>query len=949
MGVCEKMDISEGRESDLCQRIKYESYSENSDCFFEYDIESDTITFTQNKTFLEWSGLTIKNCTEECTKLGLVHQDDQDDFCKFLNAGNQRILEFRYRKEDGIYIWCLAKSAVIKGEDGKPNTVLGIINDINQQNEENFLKSNEEMIDPLTQLYSRKSAEEFIKEYLQKDGKLGKHALLIVDVKGFQNINKRLGHVFGDGVLSNIAQAIKWTFQKSDIIARIGGDDFLIFIKNMDNIEMLQEKVALLQKLFENTYAGELHEIKISCNIGIATYPKDGSLFENLFKNADSALFAAKQKEEGNCAFYDPFSMEIKNVEKDQYYHSYEIERRKIYTNGNFFREITNFALHIMSETKDVGSAIKLLLDKVGKYYQCEHVYILERNKENKLIPSYWWHKDGGLGSSKHFIEIDLNESVGMEDAHFDEDGIFKVDNTALYDGEEKIKKIIALMEAKAVLQCAFYEEGIYKGCVCIGDSEAVHYWKQEEIGTLITITKIISFYLLKLKVSEKMKEKMDMIENFDGLTGLPTLYKFKMQVNEILRQYPERDFAVLYLDFNKFKYINDTLGYKEGDRLLQEFSKVLMEENWGIVSAARVSADNFIVLMPYVNDDIIKNIIQKLNTRFQFKVKGSSIGSSVYIVSGACVVRRDRDIMDSIDNANVARKYAKSASKTVCRFYDSKMEERIKLELDICNSMEQALKDEEFLVYLQPKVGLKDSRIVGAEALTRWRRSNHIMMPPNSFIPLFERNGFIVKLDFYVYRKVCEMLRKWLDRGGPVVPISVNVSRVHMNYDDFVKRVQDLVASYRIPAKLLEFELTESIFLDSTEVALSTMKELRNLGFGVSIDDFGAGFSSLNLLKDMTTDVLKLDKEFLRDGEMKKEEKIIVSSIINMAKQLSMKVLSEGVETEMQSEFLKNISCDMAQGYLFAKPMPIEQFEVLLQKEKHYTNETLLWVSGED
>lgn len=927
-----------GTDNSFQRRID-EAYLESSDCFFEFELETNVITFTKSQNFIGLSGLTISNCMEEIPKLDLIHKDELVEFCMFLISGKPNVLEFRYRSQGGDYIWCMAKSALIKKDDGNTKAIIGILSDIAEQTEESFLNTDEDMLDPLTHLYNRKGVEPIIKEYLQKDGKKGRHALLIIDVRGFDLINKKLGYVFGDGVLTNIARAIRWTFRKTDIVARVGGDDFMVFIKNMDNIAMLQEKIALLCKLFKNIYAGELQDIELQCNIGVARYPNDGYLLESLFKNADSALFVAKQKEEGNCAIYDPFSIEIKNIENEQYYHSYEMDKRNTQIKGKFFREITNFALHIMSETKDIGSAIKLLLDRVGQYYGCEHVYILERTVENKLSPCYWWHAKEGVKSEKRFSEIDLNESFGNEDLHFDKDGIFKVDDTTLYQGTGSVRKIIDSMEAKAVLQCAFYEEGVYKGCVCIGDKDTAHYWNQEEVGVLIAITKIISFYLLKLKVSEKVKAKMDIIENFDVLTGLPTLYKFKMDAEKIVTQYPQRDFSVIYLDFNKFKYINDTLGYQEGDRLLKDFSKILVEENWGIVLAARVSADNFILLIPFVNEDIIKSTIKKLNTRFQFKVKGSGIGSSVYIVSGACVMQHDKDIMDIIDNANVARKYAKSASKTICRFYDSKMEERIKMELDICNSMEQALKDEEFLVYLQPKIGLQTNQIVGAEALTRWKRSNNIMMSPGSFIPLFERNGFIVKLDFYIYKKVCEMLRKWMDKGWPVVPVSVNVSRVHMNYDDFVERVQNLVRSYRIPTKLLEFELTESIFLDSTEVALSTMKELRNLGFGVSIDDFGAGFSSLNLLKDMTTDVLKLDKEFLRDGEMREEEKIIVSSIINMAKQLSMKVLSEGVETKMQSEFLKDISCDMAQGYLFAKPMPIDQFEALLQREKCYIN----------
>ena len=220
---------------------------------------------------------------------------------------------------------------------------------------------------------------------------------------------------------------------------------------------------------------------------------------------------------------------------------------------------------------------------------------------------------------------------------------------------------------------------------------------------------------------------------------------------------------------------------------------------------------------------------------------------------------------------------------------------------------------------------------MVGAEALVRWVKSDGGIMPPDKFIPLFEKNGFVVNLDFFVYKEVCRSLREWIDKGINIVPISVNVSRIHLYDENFVRDFMNLVDEYDLPYDVIELELTESMFLDNTNVAISTMRQFRELGFKVSIDDFGAGYSSLNLLKEMTSDVLKLDKEFFGRGELQKEEQIIVSSIVNMAKQLDMKVLSEGVETKDQVDFLKGIACDMAQGYLFAKPMPKDNFEVIM------------------
>ena len=258
-------------------------------------------------------------------------------------------------------------------------------------------------------------------------------------------------------------------------------------------------------------------------------------------------------------------------------------------------------------------------------------------------------------------------------------------------------------------------------------------------------------------------------------------------------------------------------------------------------------------------------------------------------------------------------------------------MEQQIQKERMIVSNMESALVNNEFKVFLQPKIDLVSNQIVGAEALVRWKRPDGTMLPPNDFIPLFERNGFIIRLDFFMYEQVCKLLNKWKMSGSRIVPISVNVSRIHLYQDDFMDKILRLVESYEIDPSMIEFELTESIFLNNTRTAINMMKDLRNYGFCVSIDDFGAGYSSLNLLKDMRTDVLKLDKEFFREGDMQQEERIIVSSIISMAKQLNMKVLSEGVETEMQSDFLKAVQCDMAQGYLYAKPLPVSDFEKML------------------
>lgn len=558
----------------------------------------------------------------------------------------------------------------------------------------------------------------------------------------------------------------------------------------------------------------------------------------------------------------------------------------------------------------------------------------LEADDNHILHTTYAWSGKEGLNYFNAMQSIDLDELPPL-DSYFDERGIRIISNTNILRNHPGYAPFINMLNSKALLQCAFYDEGEFRGCVSIGYKKKTHEWVKEEINPLITITKLISVYLLKLKASEKTQSKIEHLMNYDSLTGLPTLIKFRKDVEEILADNPKKKYAIVHLDIDKFKYINDTLGYDVGDELLRGMAKTVSANHKDMVLVGRVSADNFVILMPYTSEEQIRRILKDLNDQFTAGIKSCSLGKSVYLISGIARISYGQDVMSVIDNANIARKSIKKSADVTCAFYDEKLNAKVLLELDICNSMEVALESGEFYMYLQPKVGLDNDKVVGAEALTRWIRKDGRVMVPDQFIPLFEKNGFIIQLDFYIYECACRTIKEWMEEGLEPVTISVNVSRVHLNNSDFVDKVMNLIERYHTPHEYLEFELTESIFLDNTEMAIGTMHELKNRGFKVSIDDFGAGYSSLNLLKDMTSDVLKLDKEFFRKGDMKQEEKIIVSSIINMAKQLKMKVLSEGVETEAQSEFLKTIDCDMAQGYLFAKPMPVEEFTELLRKKK--------------
>lgn len=428
---------------------------------------------------------------------------------------------------------------------------------------------------------------------------------------------------------------------------------------------------------------------------------------------------------------------------------------------------------------------------------------------------------------------------------------------------------------------------------------------------------------------SGKTLEIVDKIVNLDDLTGLYNLKRFNEIASNLIKKNHEKQFAVVYSDINNFKFVNDAFGFLEGDRILKEFANTLLDDHDNMSVVGRINSDKFIALYPYTSSQKLKERVMAINHSFKRSQQEIMPTGNINIISGACIVNPyTGGVTAAIDNANIARKSIKAAGKTDFVLYNDYLESQIFKEMDITTNMVQALDDHEFRIFLQPKISFKDSTLIGAEALVRWFRADGTIVSPGEFIPVFEKNGFITSLDFYVYEEVCRLIRNWLDTGRKAVPISVNVSRVHILDPDFAKKFKAIIDAYKIPPELIELELTESIFLNTVDEAVWLMEQFKSYGFSISIDDFGSGYSSLNLLKELPADVLKIDKGFFRKDKLLEKDKIIVSSVVNLAKNLHMLVLCEGVETENQAHFLRSIDCDIAQGYLYSKPIPICDYE---------------------
>ena len=436
----------------------------------------------------------------------------------------------------------------------------------------------------------------------------------------------------------------------------------------------------------------------------------------------------------------------------------------------------------------------------------------------------------------------------------------------------------------------------------------------------------------------ELLKEqnaKLERLAFCDEVTGGMNRARFEMVAGEAIRSAPAGTYTLVWVNVDKFKLINEMAGTAQGDRTLRYIHNVLAKSLSGGEFVARIASDNYALLLRSGPDPVM---VARLGDMAQAVNRFNDGRKYKYILSFTAGLYRveepELEITRIQDRANVARQGAQgeAAGLCLCRIYSDQERQHLLIEKDIENRMRTALKEGQFQVYLQPKLSLKDDTVAGAEALVRWNDPENGLIPPDRFIPLFEKNGFILPLDRYVFEEVCKLLRRWLDRGLTPVPISVNVSRAHFSGPNFVDSYRKICKKYDVPPALLEIEVTETVVFQDPSAFSQIVEQIHRAGFTCSMDDFGSGYSSLNVLKDIEVDTLKLDKAFFASPEMDDQrERDVVTTVIDLAKKLNIEALAEGVETAPQRDFLKASDCDLIQGYVFSKPIPIDAFEKLV------------------
>lgn len=1032
------------------EKEKYRLIAELTDsALWEYDLQKkDLKQYRKLKGKYSENQLLIKDYRRNSLKNGWIHPEDISIFeayCDSMDQGNDIInYEFRGLSDSGEYIWLRYQGTALKDVNGKVLSIMGRTINIDREykDREKLIRKTER--DPLTGLNNRASTKEKAEKCFERSGskKTQQHAYMIIDIDNFKQANDQWGHLFGDILLETFSKQLENIFDSTDIVGRIGGDEFVVIQKDIPNPEYVENYAKEICEIAKKHLNVTKVNTEITVSIGIALFPTDGNNYDTLYRRADVALYTAKSKGKDQHAFYIPeMEQGHKQVEIDKNHwisaqlldmNSPEIEKRLI-----------NFAFDIVNESNDLEHAINHILSEIGNFYELSRITVFENNNGNmNAHVSYEWMNSNISSINELPVKKEYPRLMEYADLFY-QNGIFYFDDIDQLNVSNELKIFYNVLGMKAMVQCAIFDGNRFLGTISFEDCIAIRKWSKTEFDTLYTLTKLIGSYIIQIRSKQELDvevfftqetlnnqklsnyaikegtyellyfskytknlfpdaklgelchksiyhrenpcddcplkgldennrvysidtynevqdswfsttasmvtmpngEKINLIcssdvtgfiervNSKDSLTGLLTLTKFEVDAMKLITSSPMTDYVIIYSDIDKFKNINAELGYSAGNDILIQYANAVNKHMKSSELFCRITSDKFILMLSYHNK---KGALDRINVgykRIEEELQKSFPSINLVITSGIYFLNQEeKNISISIDKANLARKTIKGVHKSEYAIYDETLHQQITKEKLIAGKMHNALKNNEFVVYMQPKVDLATSKIIGAEALVRWILPSSEILSPGEFIPIFEKNGFIDDLDFYVYENTLKALRTWIDMGKHELIISVNVSRIHLKDGKFLERLDILMEKYRIPSRLIELEITESMFFVELEQIEYILKSLRKRGYQISIDDFGSGYSSLNMLKTLPVDILKLDREFFMKNEMGSADKIVISGIISLAKGLGLKVISEGVETSEQLSFLKESLCDMAQGYFFYKPMPMDEFVQLIE-----------------
>lgn len=590
----------------------------------------------------------------------------------------------------------------------------------------------------------------------------------------------------------------------------------------------------------------------------------------------------------------------------------------------------------------NIDEKIESMLKKSSETINVDRAHVFIFDKTTKMVKEShsWCNENCGIDiSSIQSIEISafpwLIQQLSKNDV------VFHISGTEILSKEAVLeKKILVDLNVKSLIGIPFFIDNDSIGFLGFFSAAPRMVWSEDHKNVLKIMSNITANALLKIKA----EKTQNYLAYYDQLTGLPNRILFKDRLNNAISVASRNNnvLAVMFVDLDSFKNINDTLGHENGDIILKMTASRLTETLRKSDTISRFGGDEFLILINNIStiDDI--NTVGK-NVLSIFKNPFNINGHEIYVTVSAGISVYPEDGIDDdslIKNADIAMYNAKESGKKQFKLCSSNMKNDVRNSVVLTNSMHRIQERDELELYYQPQVDTVSEKIIGVEALLRWNHPQLGRIPPAVFIPLAEKTGHIDEIGDWIIKTACAQNKVWQDMGFPPIRMGINISFIQFKDSKLVEKISDVLEKTSMSPKYLDIEITESTAILETAYILDSLTKLKKLGIHISIDDFGKEYSSLSRLKLLPFDRIKMDMQFVHGIDESEKDQAYANLIINLANNLGLTLIAEGVETFTQLEFLKSRGCDEVQGYYYYKPMPASELETLF-KEKYKSNQS--------
>lgn len=879
---------------------------------WEYDVDTEQITRSGKIDEHGSSEAIFSLISRDSFLSNHIHPDDAAKLIEALNphdpAHNFVKIHVRIKNHLNHYAWYLMQGITLYDKHEKPYKIIGKTTLLDSYTAAPTAKT--PAFIPENELKDRANAS------LKDDLLMKQCALYVIAIEEKDTLKAKYGSFFYRSILDEFVSKIESIFP-SAIKSRTEEDEFLVFMTNSFSIESVNRKAMTFSNAIHSSFFDTDKLPPIRYNISSYIANSDNRSFDALYEKAI-----------GSFIFETPAAY---NEDEENTVPASERGIHFLFDTIRFFDSV-----------EDNPASFRLALASVCNFFNAEQICIFEYTTDRRqLTMTHDWSIPGSPDRIDGAISFTYDQMLNYESL-FNKDSIFIcTDLTILKKDYSFVYERLSTTHLHSMLESALTYNGEFLGFLSLNYIKSAQTWSPAEIEYLKILSRFITLTLVRIKNTLATSQS----NPYDHVTGLVSFNHFVETANHFIQKNTTatEHYALLYMDINRFMDLNTRYGFTTGNKILKYLCHLILQHLSPDELCCRIQGDRFIVLAKYSEQ---KELTDRLETFNEHRLSQQAKLDEFYHFSISCgfylIKKEDKDITAVIDKADFARKSIKSMNGSYnFAFYSKAMEQWNSKENELLLSLQTAFKNHEFVSYYQPQYWLSTEELYSIEALVRWNRpdSPRVLYPPE-FLPLLEQNRQIIELDFFMIEESFKRLRLWMSQNEDyqnankschckkIVPISVNISGIHLSTTNFVERLLRLRDKYGIPSKYLAMEFTESLFIKEPEPLSSLMNELNSHGFPLTVDNFGKEYSSLGLFKRFPIDAIKIDSGFFYSNVANKKDKVLFRKIIEIAKEMNIRIISGNIETSFQADLLRELGCEVVQGSLYHKAMPVEELE---------------------